>query len=124
MLIRFATLARDVDSGHTAGILVAAHTLRDEGDISIEEHAELRQALAWFTENLPIPSVLVDVEHRRAISWFRPTARQAIQKMWGLKLLLESHGYHVNVLQTRGPGVVVYEDEWQVVAKPPKEVSL
>lgn len=123
MLIRFTTLARDSDSGHTSGILVAAHTLRDEGDVSVAEHAELRQALAWFTKHLPVPKVLVDVEHRRAISWFKPTASQAIRKMWELKRLLESHGYLVNVLQTRNPGVVVYEDDWQVVAKPPKGVS-
>jgi uncharacterized protein YfcZ (UPF0381/DUF406 family) len=123
MLVRFTTLARDVDSGHTSGILVAAHTLRDDGDISVEEHAELRQVLAWFTEHLPVPKVLADIEHRRAISWFKPAASQAIRKMWELKLVLEAHGSHVNVLQTREPGVVVYEDKWQVVAKPPKGVS-
>lgn len=123
VLVRFTTLARDPDSGHTSGILVAAHTLRDEGDISVEEHAELRQALAWFTEHLPIPKVLVDIEHRRAISWFKPTASQAIGKMWGLKLVLEAHGHLVTVLHTQDPGIVVYEDDWQVVAKPRKGVS-
>lgn len=122
VLVRFTTLARDADSGHTSGILVAAHTLRDEGDISVEEHAELRLVLAWFTEHLPIPHVLGDIEHRRAISWFKPTASQAIHKMWQLKLVLEAHGYHVNVLHTRDPGIVVYEDDWQVVAKPRKGV--
>jgi len=123
MLVRFVTLARDVDSGHASGILVAAHTLRDEGDISVEEHTELRHVLAWFTEHLPIPKLLVDIEHRRAISWFKPTASQAIRKMWELKLVLEDHGHHVKVLQTRDPGVVIYEDDWQVVAKPRKGVS-
>ena len=42
--------------------------------------------------------------------------------MWEVKRLLEGHGYHVNVLHTRHPGIVVYEDEWQIVAKPPKGV--
>jgi hypothetical protein len=42
--------------------------------------------------------------------------------MWELKRLLEAHGYHVNVTQTKEPGSVVYEDEWQVVAKPAKGV--
>lgn len=68
-------------------------------------------------------SWLIDTEHRRAISWFKPTARQAIQKMWEFKVLLEDHGYHVNILETREPGVVIYEDEWQVVAKPAKGAS-
>ncbi len=42
--------------------------------------------------------------------------------MWQLKLVLEAHGYHFNVLHTRDPGIVVYEDDWQVVAKPRKGV--
>jgi hypothetical protein len=120
MLLRFATLALDPDSSHTSGILVVAHTLRDEGDLTCSEHEELRLLLAWFTANLPVPKVLEDIEHRRAISWFKPSAEEAIHRMWELKRVLEQHGHHINVLRTDTPGTVVYEDEWQVVAKPPK----
>lgn len=38
--------------------------------------------------------------------------------MWQLKSLLDPHGYHVEVLRTALPGMVIYEDEWQVVAQP------
>jgi len=119
-LIRFATLAPDRDSGHTTGILVAAHDLRDTVDLTVSEHSELRSALVWFNENLTVPSVLKSIEHRRAISWFKPAATEAIQRMWHLKTLLELHGFHVEVLRTSMPGSVVYEDEWQVIAKPAK----
>lgn len=122
MLIRFATLATDTDSGHRSGVLVAAHALRDEGDLLRDEHETLRVLLAWFTENLPVPKVLKVSEHRRAISWFKPSANEAIRRMWELKIVLESHGYHVNVLRTEQPGSILYEDEWQVVAKPSKGV--
>jgi hypothetical protein len=120
MLIRFTTLAIDPDSGSTGGILVAAHTLRDEGDLSAEEHQDLRMALSWFNDHLPIPADLGRVEHRRAISWFKPAAVEAIRRMWQLKTLLDLHGHHVEVLRTVDPGTVVYEDAWQVIAKPPK----
>jgi len=122
MLVRFSTLATDTDSGHRTGVLVSAHTLRDEGDLSREEHEALRKLLAWFTDHLPVPKVLKASEHRRAISWFKPSANEAIRRMWELKILLESHGYHVNVLRTTEPGSILYEDEWQVVAKPAKGV--
>lgn len=122
MLIRFATLAQDPDSGHSSGILVEAHSLRDDGPLSSDEHEHLRLLLSWFTTNLPVPKVLNEVEHRRAISWFKPCAKEAIQKMWELKELLEFHGFHANVLRTNDPGTIVYEDEWQVVAKPLKGI--
>lgn len=122
MLIRFATLASDPDSGHSSGILVVAHSLRDEGNLTSAEHEELRLLLAWFTQNLPVPKILANTEHRRGISWFKPTATEAIGRMWELKRLMESHGHHVKVLRCSEPGSVLYQDEWQVVAKPPKGV--
>jgi hypothetical protein len=120
MLIRFATLATDTDSGYASGILVTAHTLRDEGDLTPEEHLELRAALAWFNEALFVPKLLERAEHRRAISWFKPAAEEAVRRMWHLKDLLDRHGHHVEVLRTSEPGTVVYEDDWQVIAKPRK----
>jgi len=120
MLIRFATLATDPDSGRSGGVLVAAHTLRDDGNLSAREHQEIRTSLAWFNEHLPIPAALSDPEHRRAISWFRPAATEAIQRMWHLKELLSAHGHHVDVLRTADPGTVLYQDDWQVIAKPRK----
>ncbi|WP_369915438.1 hypothetical protein AB8810_02220 [Xanthomonas sp. NCPPB 3005] len=118
MFIRFATLATDSDSGRSGGVLVAAHTLRDDGDLSVQEHETLRTALAWFNDHLPVPAALADPEHRRAISWFKPAADEAIRRMWQLKNLLDLHGHHVNVLRTSDPGTVVYQDDWQVIAKP------
>jgi hypothetical protein len=118
VFIRFATLATDSDSGRSGGVLVAAHTLRDDGDLSVQEHETLRTALAWFNDHLPVPAALADPEHRRAISWFKPAADEAIRRMWQLKNLLDLHGHHVNVLRTSDPGTVVYQDDWQVIAKP------
>jgi hypothetical protein len=118
VLIRFTTLATDPDSGHTGGVLVAAHTLRDDGDLTADEHHELRNAL--FNDHLHIPGELGQPENRRAISWFTPSADEAIRRMWHLKNLLDCHGHHVEVLRTSDPGTVVYQDAWQVIAKPRK----
>jgi len=120
MYLRFSTKQLDPESSRNTGILVAAHTLRDEGDISVQQHNELRKVLLWFNENLQVPKLLNDVEHRRAISWFKPEAKEAINKMWQLVDVLKSHGIETEVLKTKDPGVVVYEDEWQLIAKPRK----
>ncbi len=120
MLIRFSILATDSDSGCAGGALVAAHTLRDDGDLSAQEHETLRTALAWLNNHLPVPTALANPEHRRTISWLKPAADEAIRRMWRLKTLRDLHGHHVNVLRTSDPATVMYQDDWQVIAKPYK----
>ena len=120
--IRFSVQERDSDSGHATGILVAGHTLRDDGDLDPQEHQRLREVLAWFNEYLMLPEGMETRSTRRAISWFKPEAVEFIRKMWELKSLLELHGHHVNVLRTTEPGAVIYEDDEQVVAVPPRGV--
>jgi hypothetical protein len=99
---------------------VAAHELRDSEGLSVAEHEELRVCLAWFNMNLNHPACLADPSNRRALSWFKPAATKPIARMWALKAILENHGYTVDVLKTDDPGIVLFEDGWQVVAKPPK----
>lgn len=118
MFLRFSTKIFDVESTRNLGILVAAHDLRDEGNITKEEHEILRTTLKWFNEQLTIPKLLKDVEHRRAISWFKPHAKEPIQKMWRLVELLRYHGIEIEVHKTNDPGIMIYEDDWQVIAKP------
>jgi hypothetical protein len=38
--------------------------------------------------------------------------------MHALKVALESCGIHVDVLTTRDPGLIVWQDEHQIVAEP------
>jgi len=116
--LRFAISVLEQDSGYRRGILVAAHQLRDNGDLTVEEHRELRQSLAWFNVNLNHPACLADPANRRAISWFKPAALKPISRMWGLKAILENHGHTVTVHKTDDPGIILFEDGWQVVAKP------
>ena len=120
MYLRFSTKQWDSESTRNLGILVVAHELRDNGDLSKDEHRILRKLLKWFNDQLAIPRLLRENEHRRAISWFKPEAKEAIRRMWELSELLKQHGVEVEVHKTKDPGVVIYEDGWQVVAKPTK----
>jgi hypothetical protein len=118
--LRFALKVLESESGYRKGILVAAHELRDNADLTVDEHRELRESLAWFNVNLNHPACLADPENRRAISWFKPEAHKPISRMWALKAILENHGYVVDVHKTESPGTILFEDGWQVVAKPPR----
>lgn len=120
MYLRFALKVHESDAGYRRGILVAAHELRDIGELSAEEHREIHAALAWFNLNLNHPSCLADPSNRRTISWFKPEATKPISRMWALKAILENHGHAVDEHKPDDPGIVLFEDGWQVVAKPHK----
>lgn len=83
---------------------------------------EARSQNAWFTANLAIPKAFSTGGHKGfgqpGLSWFKPTATEHIQRMHGLKVALEECGIHVEVLLTRDPGLVVWQDQHQVVAEP------
>lgn len=122
--IRFTVLGSDTSSGRKTGVLVAAHDLRDYGDLSAEEHERLRQLLHWFNENLKVPKVLSEDGNARALSWYKTEAKKPLKRMWELKSLLEFHEVNVEVHKTSDPGLIIYQDGWQVVAKPRKGQKL
>lgn len=124
MYIRFVLTQVDDASNRRKGLLTASHSLMDSADIDAALRDEIARVLGWFNEHLRVPSVLRQPEHFRAISWFKPEAKRPIQRMWDLTYLLRAHGLVVEVLQTDSPGSVIYEDKWQLVAKPPKGTKL
>jgi len=76
----------------------------------------------WFNQNLQKPRRLARSKKPRAknvaISWFKNTAVEHIARMRSLARIVEAHGLLVDMLHTRKPGYVVYEDEFQVAAEP------
>ena len=110
----------DDDSHRKQGVLVAGHDLRDAGVLPCEDYQRLETLLAWFNIHLRIPCVLASSGSERALSWFKPSATKAIEYMRELAHLLRQHDRHVQLLNTAKPGTIIYEDKWQVVAKPPR----
>ena len=84
--------------------------------------AALAEIQHWFGKNLAVPTRFERGRWRRpgqpALSWFKTTANEHIRRMQELKTALEACGVHVEVLNTREPGVIIYEDEFQITAEP------
>lgn len=118
MLVRFCVLARDPESHSPQGVFQAAIELRDAGRLADYEEEWLERDLGWLREHLPSPACLCESGNERAICWFRPDARRPIEKVRGMVALLEAHGLFVRMVTTADPGLILYEDDWQVVAKP------
>ena len=119
MYLRFQTKVPDPASGRPRGVLVAAALLRDSNGISMADEAWLREYLSYFNEHLKVPACLREWENRRALSWFKEGSKM-IDKVWALKAFMEEQDVFIDVIITRMPGSVIYEDGHQIVAKPLK----
>ena len=100
------------------GIFQAAFEVRDNYETSEHDANEIDRQLDWLKMHLREHAPLLGREHVRAICWFKDTAHEPMRRVWAIKPYLEAYGYWINVLKTRQPGNIIYEDGWQVAAKP------
>ena len=120
MYVRFQGLSQNDTSASRLGLFQLAFELRDEGDLPAYLHDQLVKHLEWLKEHLKSPKILREEEHHRAISRFHPRAKEPLKRVRAIKAILEEAGYNIEQVETRDPGIVIYEDGWQVVAKPKK----
>ena len=82
----------------------------------------LTDILIWFGANLKEPARFSRSRrpHRQAqaISWFKTGAAEHLAKIREAQTILESYGCVIEMITTRRPGYIVYEDEYQVAAYP------
>lgn len=83
---------------------------------------QIGEIYGWFKENLAVPGQFSGGGWKRSgqqgLSWFKPAATEHIKQMHQLKLALEACGVHVEILTTRSPGQIIWQDEHQLVAAP------
>ncbi|MBX3484617.1 hypothetical protein [Phenylobacterium sp.] len=113
--IRFVCFLLVQGQRNRLGLFQALNEARDSDhapDWALKEIGELR---GWFDDNLERPETFG--RGQSGLSWFKPAAAEHIANMHRLKLALEACGVHVEVLTTRDPGAVVWQDKHQVVAQ-------
>jgi hypothetical protein len=118
MYLRFQGRVPNLGTASRLGIFQLAIRLRDSDEVPDFAHKELVHHLDWLNTNLISPEILKTHGHYRAISWFKPDAKAPLQHIWPIKAVLEDHGFPIDVITTKLPGVVIYQDGWQIIAKP------
>jgi len=88
MFVRFTIGRQDQRSGATEGLFTVAYRELGSGSLAAYEQAWLDELLTWFKRKVMIPGTV-----------------------------LRERGYHIQMHQTETPGILVYEDGHQVVAK-------
>jgi hypothetical protein len=84
---------------------------------------QIGETYGWFKENLAVPDHFEKTwggRGRPGLSWFKPIASEHIKHMHQLKLAVEECGLHVEILTTRDPGSIIWQDKYQLVADPGK----
>lgn len=125
MFIRFVTGTVDRGSGKREGIFQAAYRLRRSGALMEYEETRLADALRWFDMHLEKPDRLTRSRspHReaKAICWFKAGAAEHLARIREVQQILDGYGIAVEMMVSRRPGYVVYEDDVQVAACPFRE---
>ena len=82
---------------------------------------QIGELYGWFNDNLKVPVHFKKTyggQGRPGLSWFKPYATEHLRQMHQLKIAVEECGLHVEILRTRDPGSVIWQDEHQLVADP------
>jgi hypothetical protein len=79
---------------------------------------ELDRIYTWLKMHLPVPPEEV-FSAGRGLCWFKLDASTCIEKVRDLAFWLEKRrGERIWQVYSRNPGLITYEDEYQVVAIP------
>lgn len=101
-------------TGKPVGVFGAMHHLKHAGRLTPEEEALYAAIDGWFKENLPDPPFYQDGNSIGAVTWFKSTASEMMIQLDPLVEILTKYGNQVNIAKTQAPGIIVYEDDFQV----------
>ena len=116
--IRFQGLQKTVGISSQCGVFQLAYKLKNSPEITAYDDHELRKHLAWLEMHLKAPTLDEKPGSQRAIFWFRDRALEPINRIRSIKAILVEYGFWVEQITCENPGYVLYEDGWQVAAKP------
>lgn len=116
MYIRFIVTTDHRDKQRCTGVIASLRILRDEGILSGYHEEFANEVFDSLNNKLPCPPFSKN-NWKGCVSWFKDTAREMIDMFRDIVAILEEHDHEVKMLTTDKPGMIVYEDAYQVVAK-------
>ena len=99
------------------GVIASLQDLKEKSQLPNYQADHVEEIFLWLDTHLPCPPFTRKNWPPDAISWFKGSAQSIISKFRELIAILEQDDHPVRMLQTERPGMILYEDEFQVVAK-------
>jgi hypothetical protein len=122
MYVRIIIQRTDNNSNQRQGFFQAMAELKAKRELSSHEEAHYGDIYKWFQKNLRRPRSFTrsSKPHAKkvAISWFKESATDHIDKMREVAAILGGHGIHTEMIVSSRPGYIVYEDAYQIAAEP------
>jgi len=115
--VRFQSQLINRGTPSKLGIFQIAFRVRDAHETSVQDANAISRQIEWLKSHLHSPD-LDDRYDYRAIFWFKDIAHEPLKRIWAIKPYVESYGYWIDIVKTWTPGQIIYEDGWQIAARP------
>lgn len=120
--VRFQA-AHPTRRGHHPGVFALVNGLHSDGRLTPRQARYRHDGNEWFTAHLANPHAegapLYDPRiEPRARAWFKSSASAMIDRVGGYLSILDEHGIAWLRLDSDRPGLIVYDDVHQVIARP------
>ena len=105
------------------GIFVAVWKLVESKTMNEEEIAEYWKQREYFERVLPVPPYYKDGNPDKAVTWFKDTeqGKDIYNQMGFYREMCKKYGVQLYKTETKEiPGEIIYEDEFQIAVKNPK----
>jgi hypothetical protein len=115
--IRFVVGTNREEPKNQTGVVTTLRLLKDRGQLPDYEVEHVEEMFLWLNTHLPCPPFSGKKWSPDAISWYKASAHGMIAKFRELVAILEQYDHPVQMLTTERPGMILYEDDFQVVAQ-------
>jgi len=117
--IRFVVTSDHKSRTSCTGVVASLRILGEEGALPDYYLQSTEEIFEEMNRDLPCPPWHEPKLDTACVSWFKDSveAQHWIAKFREIVAILEDSGFEVATLTTEKPGIIVYEDDFQVVAK-------
>jgi len=120
--VRFITSFINENGDVETGIFNALAFIRDNSLTKDDDVKSLTALMKWFNRYLAKPDRFSNSGNKNpaaiSLSWFKDTAKTDIQKIFELKEILLKYEITLEMVTSKNPGYIVYEDKHQISAIP------
>ena len=117
MYLRFVAGIDSESAKKQNGLFTEIQSLKDDQLLLDYQYELVKEVFDYFNKNLPIPPYKRKNISKDGVAWFKDSATNFISRMWDLVAILEQNEVNVRVIKTEKPGMLLYEDNFQIVAK-------